>query len=482
MGRELLILGHHYQQDEVIALADLRGDSYQLSQLAAASRECRAIAFCGVHFMAETADILANRPERLAERGGRAGDGGPARPGRRLLDGRHGRNRASRGLLGTACRSDRRRRRDAGHLRQFGGQPEGLLRPARRHRLHLGQRPGGAGVVVRPPPPRAVLSRSAPGPQHGPGDGRRPGGDAASGTRSRTSWAATRAEAIRRSRVLLWKGHCSVHQMFLPPHVEQFRRQVSRHQDPGPSRVHDGGGGPGRRDRLDRPDHSRGRARRRRARAGPSAPSCTWSTASSTSIPSRRSTSSRRWSACARRCIASICAHLCWALENLAAGTPVNVVRVDDETARWALAALQRMLEVRMNEFPLPPGEGRGEGTPGQTHVSRKTSRQSSRALQPPHRYWSGLAPPTGMPTRRARAGAGRRTPANRAAMAMSSSPFFDRPSAPGCYISVGVGRVNADGLAVIGDRLFEIAHAVVGEAPLGIGVGHSWDRGGPLR
>ena len=70
MGKRLLILGHHYQQDEVIALSDLRGDSYRLSELAAADKECRAIVFCGVHFMAETADILANRPERLAERGG----------------------------------------------------------------------------------------------------------------------------------------------------------------------------------------------------------------------------------------------------------------------------------------------------------------------------------------------------------------------------------------------------------------------------
>src|SRR5688572_10405280 len=70
LGPKLLILGHHYQQDEVIALADLTGDSYQLSQMAAASRDCRYIAFCGVHFMAETADILANRPDKLAERRG----------------------------------------------------------------------------------------------------------------------------------------------------------------------------------------------------------------------------------------------------------------------------------------------------------------------------------------------------------------------------------------------------------------------------
>jgi quinolinate synthase len=69
-GSRLLILGHHYQQDEVIAHSDLRGDSLELSQMAAASTDCRTIVFCGVHFMAETADIVANRPEKLAERGG----------------------------------------------------------------------------------------------------------------------------------------------------------------------------------------------------------------------------------------------------------------------------------------------------------------------------------------------------------------------------------------------------------------------------
>ena len=57
MGSELLILGHHYQQDEVIAHSDLRGDSYQLSKMAAESTDCRTIVFCGVHFMAETASL-----------------------------------------------------------------------------------------------------------------------------------------------------------------------------------------------------------------------------------------------------------------------------------------------------------------------------------------------------------------------------------------------------------------------------------------
>ncbi len=94
-GSRLLILGHHYQQDEVIAHADLTGDSYQLSQLAAASKDCRTIVFCGVHFMAETADILANRPEKAGGTQWRACDGDSARHGRRMFDGRYGSHSSS---------------------------------------------------------------------------------------------------------------------------------------------------------------------------------------------------------------------------------------------------------------------------------------------------------------------------------------------------------------------------------------------------
>src|SRR5437763_8944475 len=59
LGRDVVILGHHYQRDEVIRFADFRGDSYKLSQQAA-SAGGKYIVFCGVHFMAESADILAS--------------------------------------------------------------------------------------------------------------------------------------------------------------------------------------------------------------------------------------------------------------------------------------------------------------------------------------------------------------------------------------------------------------------------------------
>lgn len=58
LGRRLVVLGHHYQRDEVIKHADFTGDSYKLAQCAASAPDAEFIVFCGVHFMAESADIL----------------------------------------------------------------------------------------------------------------------------------------------------------------------------------------------------------------------------------------------------------------------------------------------------------------------------------------------------------------------------------------------------------------------------------------
>jgi quinolinate synthase len=64
LGERLVILGHFYQRDEVIQYADFTGDSFQLAQAAKSRPEAQAIVFCGVHFMAETADMLS-RPEQV---------------------------------------------------------------------------------------------------------------------------------------------------------------------------------------------------------------------------------------------------------------------------------------------------------------------------------------------------------------------------------------------------------------------------------
>lgn len=65
LGERLVILGHHYQRDDIIQHADFRGDSYKLSQLAAARPQAEYIVFCGVHFMAESADILSGPHQQV---------------------------------------------------------------------------------------------------------------------------------------------------------------------------------------------------------------------------------------------------------------------------------------------------------------------------------------------------------------------------------------------------------------------------------
>ncbi|HVF30582.1 MAG TPA: quinolinate synthase NadA, partial [Pyrinomonadaceae bacterium] len=64
MGPRVVVLGHHYQRDDVIRHADLTGDSYQLSVMASQT-EAEYIVFCGVHFMAESADILGKPEQRV---------------------------------------------------------------------------------------------------------------------------------------------------------------------------------------------------------------------------------------------------------------------------------------------------------------------------------------------------------------------------------------------------------------------------------
>ena len=65
LGKRLVILGHHYQRDEIIRHADFRGDSYKLAKNAAAVPEAEFIVFCGVHFMAESADILTPPSQKV---------------------------------------------------------------------------------------------------------------------------------------------------------------------------------------------------------------------------------------------------------------------------------------------------------------------------------------------------------------------------------------------------------------------------------
>ena len=345
MGSRLLVLGHHYQQDEVIALADLRGDSYQLSQMAAKSGDCRAIAFCGVHFMAETADILANRPERLAERGGQ-------RVTVVLPDMAAGCSMADLAAIDQveSCWDELGEMLDteditpvtyinsAASLKAFCGRHGGIVCTssnaaavlkwafARTSRVlffpdqHLGRNTAFAmGIPLDKMP---VWNPHA------------------------EELGGNTAEALRNSKVLLWQGHCSVHAMFRPEHVDQFRAKF-----PGIKiLVHP----ECTREVVAKADiyGSTGKIIKE-VEAAP--PGTKWAIGTELHLVHRLKQEHPEQEIHFLSPVVCMCAtmyridlaHLCWSLENLVAGTPVNVIRVDDETTRWSLLALERMLEVK---------------------------------------------------------------------------------------------------------------------------------------
>ena len=213
LGKRAVMLCHHYQRADVYQHADLTGDSLKLSRLASQT-DAEYIVFCGVHFMAEVADIMSQA----------GADGDPARSGSRLLDGRHGQSGQGRALLARAGRSaGRRRAGHAGHLHQLGRRPQGLLRRAWRHRLHLVERRKIADWAFA----RREKILFFPDQHLGRWTGHKMGipldemvvwdPDLEMGglTPSRSASA----------KMLLWKGHCSVHQMFQPAHILNFRNQ-----------------------------------------------------------------------------------------------------------------------------------------------------------------------------------------------------------------------------------------------------------------
>ncbi|NLS95086.1 MAG: quinolinate synthase NadA [Planctomycetaceae bacterium] len=345
MGSKLLILGHHYQQDAVIALSDLRGDSYKLSELAASNTECRAIVFCGVHFMAETADVLANRPQRLAERGGE-------RVPVVLPDLAAGCSMADMAEIEQVedCWEQLAEVIDvddvmpvtyvnsAASLKAFCGRHGGIVctsanaRPvlewsfARRRRVlffpdqHLGRNTAlRMGVPIEEMPVWDPHVEELGGSSE---------------------------DAIRSSRVILWKGHCSVHQMFLPQHVEGFRERypgikIMVHPECMQAVV----------DLADEIGSTG--AIIKAVEAAP--PGTKWAVGTELHLVNRLKQDHPEQEIHFLSSTVCMCAtmyridlpHLCWSLEKLAAGRPVNVVQVDDETAADALKALERMLEVK---------------------------------------------------------------------------------------------------------------------------------------
>lgn len=344
LGSKLMILGHHYQQDEVIAHSDLRGDSYQLSKMAADSHECRSIVFCGVHFMAETADILANRPDKLAQRSGEEVTV-------ILPDMAAGCSMADMAAIAQVEKAWQ----ELGEVIDTNDlTPVTYINSAASLKAFCGKH---GGIVCTSSNAAAVLKWAFAKSKRVfffP--------DQHLGRNTALKMGITNTEmpvwdpyaddlggnseaAYHESRVILWKGHCSVHQMFRATHVEQFRSKF-----PGIKiLVH-----PECMQEVNDIADISGSTSKIIDTVKKSPAGTKWAIGTELHLVNRLKQEHPEQEIHFLSPVVCMCAtmyridlaHLCWSLENLANGTVVNRIVVDADTSKWSLVALERMLQV----------------------------------------------------------------------------------------------------------------------------------------
>ena len=339
IGSKALVLGHHYQREDVIRFADLRGDSYLLSKYAASAGDAKWIIFCGVHFMAETADLLTaddqhvilpnmaagcsmadmaatedveDAWDELSDVLGDGGDSGLAElipvtymnstAAIKALCGRNG------GLVCTSSNADK----------AFDWAFERGKRILFLPDQHLGRNMGLAKgisedemVVWNPFKPLGGLSE----------------------------------EQLNDAKVILWQGHCSVHTRFTVKQISEARRE-----DPDvnvivhPECV---------REVVDAAD-SYGSTEYIRNTVENAASGTSWAIGTEINMVNRlRDENPDKRIFCLDPVVCPCAtmyrihpAYVLWVLEGIMAGVGINIVEVDPVTKRDALVAVERMLEV----------------------------------------------------------------------------------------------------------------------------------------
>ena len=329
----------------MIEHTDLRGDSYQLSEMAAKSEKCRAIVFCGVHFMAETADLLANRPDRIEARDGRRVDV-------LLPDMAAGCSMADMAGIAQveAAWEDMSEVIDTEKV-----IPVTYINSAASLKAFCGKH---GGIVCTSSNAKAVLEWSFERGQRVfffPDQhlGRNTALTMDITEEQMPVWdpyalemGGNTDQQIQDSRVILWKGHCSVHQMFRAEHVDRFRKehpgiQILVHPE-CPREVNDIADISGSTGKIINTVQG--------APAG-----AKWAIGTELHLVNRLKEEHPEQEIHFLSPVVCMCAtmyridlpHLCWTLENLRDGELVNQIHVDAETTKWSLIALERMLAVK---------------------------------------------------------------------------------------------------------------------------------------
>jgi quinolinate synthase len=335
LGERVVVLGHHYQREEVFRHADYSGDSLKLSRLAAASG-ADYIVFCGVHFMAEVADILS-RPEQMSI----------------LPDLGAGCSMADMASLAKVERAWR----DLGQVLdpEPAVTPVTYINSAADLKAFCGRH---GGIVCTSSNARQVLDWSLGRrekvlffpDQH---LGRNTGHAMGIPESEMVVWDFDRPlgglspEQIRAARLILWKGFCSVHQMFRPEHIDRF---LERHPQ---ARV------------ISHPEccfevcqksHYVGSTEHIIKTIAEGEPGTRWLVGTELNLVNRLAMRFKSEGKDIHFMSPMVCMcstmfridpqHLAWTLENLVQGQAVNRVRVPAEEAELARLSLERMLEI----------------------------------------------------------------------------------------------------------------------------------------
>ncbi len=334
LGSRALILGHHYQRDEVIAFADITGDSFKLAQAAAAQSTAEYIIFCGVHFMAESADILTGSHQKVIlpdlaagcsmadmatasqvqqcwndlEKLGLAKVTVPvtymnSSAAIKSFTGEHG---------GTICTSSNAEKT----LRwAFEKAEKVLFLPDQ----HLGRNTAVIDlglsledcVVWNPWKPQGGLTE----------------------------------DEIRNAKMILWRGHCSVHGRFTAQSIAEFKERIPEVQ----VIVH-----PECQHEVVTAADVVGSTEKIIKTVSESAPGSQWAVGTELNLVSRLAAQNPDKKVYFLDRTVCYCStmnridlpHLVWALESLVAGKVVNQISVDPETARYSKLALEQMLAL----------------------------------------------------------------------------------------------------------------------------------------
>lgn len=339
LGASTVILGHHYQRDEVIRFADFRGDSYKLAQ-AATQTDANYIVFCGVHFMAESADVLAHSGQQVI-----------------LPDLNAGCSMADMAEIGQveSC-WDQLVELGITDAEGRGMTPLTYMNSTAAIKAFCGERGGlvctssNAGGAFKWAFERNQKILFLPD-QH---LGRNTAFAMGIPLSECVVWdpymimGGVTPERLRHARVILWKGHCSVHQRFLPEHVDKVRAKF-----PGirvivhPEcrwEVCQKADGIGSTEGLIKMIQD--------APAGTS-----FAVGTEIHLVNRMGKEFGRQdkkvitlddSGCLCTTMFRISPqHLCWSLENLLDNNVVNRIQVPEDVKHWARVALARMLEVK---------------------------------------------------------------------------------------------------------------------------------------